>query len=178
MVRVNTIKFGQKAVHSKSVRKAAKNTLPKLRKSLTPGTVVIPLQGQFRGKRIVMLKQLKKSGMLLCSGPYKVNGVPLRRVNARMVLATSTKIDVSKVNVGSIEDDFFKRSTRLTKAQKDEAAFSKKLEKTAPDGARKAAQKAVDDAILASIGKDAIMKKYLGSKFALSNGQNAHELKF
>merc|ERR1719265_1915988 len=115
--------------------------------------------------------------MLLCSGPYKCNGVPLRRVNARMVLATSTKIDVSKVNVASIEDDFFKR-TKMTKAQRDEAAFSKKLEKTLPSGQRKAAQKAVDDALMAAIGKDAILKKYLGAKFALSNSQNAHELKF
>merc|ERR1711936_1377450 len=39
----------------------------KLRKSLTPGTVVF-------------VKDLQDSGLILVTGPYKVNGVPLRRV--------------------------------------------------------------------------------------------------
>merc|ERR1711861_114420 len=93
-----------------------KQNPPRVRKSITPGTIAILLAGRFRGKRVICLKALE-SGLLLVSGPYQINGVPLRRVSPSYVIATSTKVDVSSVDVSAMDDGYFKRTEESLKGE-------------------------------------------------------------
>ncbi len=94
--------------------KRAKPKQTKLRKNLVPGRVLILLAGRFRGRRVVFLKQLT-SGLLLVTGPYKINGVPLKRVNQAYTLTTSTVVDLKGVDVSKFDDALFKRERKARK---------------------------------------------------------------
>mmetsp|Transcript_44686 Transcript_44686/g.118114 ORF Transcript_44686/g.118114 Transcript_44686/m.118114 type:complete len:177 (-) Transcript_44686:58-588(-) len=163
--------YGRKAKNPRKVKASAKPT--KLKKSIQPGTVLILLAGRFRGRRVVFLKQLE-SGLLLVTGPYAVNGVPLRRVNQRFCIATSTKVDVKGVNAGSIDDKYFARDAK--KSKKGATPFAASAEKTGMSAEKKAGQKKLDEALVKAIGAD--VKSYLKARFSLSAKMYPHELKF
>merc|ERR1712093_708002 len=149
----------------------------KLRKSISPGTVLILLSGHFRGKRVVFLRQLS-SGLLLVTGPHSVNGVPVRRVNQRYVIATSTKVDVSKVDTKKFEDTYFARDKKTKKAGEDSFFAQKEEGKEKCSAERKADQKTLDAGLVAVIGKDVLLKKYLKARFSLSSNDKPHEMTF
>merc|ERR1711865_957546 len=128
----------------KSTHKATK-----LRKTITPGTVLILLAGAFKGKRVVFLKQLD-SGLLMITGPFKINGVPLRRVNQVYVIATSTKVDVFKAD---------EEKSKLPQAKKD-------------------MQKKIDTQLMPAVEKVTNLYHYLNAKFTLTKNDKPHEMKF
>lgn len=102
-------------------RKTPKPT--KLKHGIVPGQVLVLLVGKFKGKRVVFLKQLP-SGMLLVTGPYKVNGVPLRRIPQKYTLPTSKHISVEGVDSSKVTDDFFK-TAKVSKGSKEQQFFEK-----------------------------------------------------
>lgn len=115
---------------------------------------------------------------LLVSGPFKVNGVPLRRVNARYVIATSTKVDVSSVDASKFNVEYFARE-KVPRSKKSEADFFNEAQpKKEIKAERVADQKTVDAALLSSIKKTPLLKQYLSASFSLKSGDKPHLLKF
>ncbi|KAL8794466.1 MAG: hypothetical protein Q9195_002939 [Heterodermia aff. obscurata] len=164
----------------KRVRKSIHPAKP--RTSLQPGCVLILLAGRFRGKRVILLKHLPQ-GVLLITGPFKINGVPLRRVNARYVIATSFKIDLKGIDGKTVEkvgeEGYFSREK--TQDKKGEEAFFKqgeRPEKKQVASTRATDQKAVDKAILSNIKQVPDLREYLQSTFSLRNGDRPHEMKW
>lgn len=148
----------------------------KLRSSITPGTILILLAGPFRGSRVVFLKQLA-SGTLVVTGPYSVNRVPLRRVDQSYVIATSTKIDVSGLDLSKFDDVFFKR-TKVTKKSGVMETDGAEVRKPALSEEKIAAQKDVDAVLVPIIEKVPKLTSYLKTRFTLRKGQYPHEMIF
>jgi len=151
----------------------------RFRSTLTPGTVVILVAGKHAGKRAVVVKHLS-SGLLLVTGPHKLNGVSLRRVNQIYVIATSTKLDLSSAKFDSLDDKFFKR-VRATKKNAEKDIFDSNKEKPQLSEERRQAQKTTDSAVLSAIKAHAdsrLLRQYLKSRFQLWNGVLPHKLHF
>merc|ERR1711972_168541 len=136
--------FGRKAKNPRKVKASGKAT--KLKKNIAPGTVLILLAGRFRGRRVVFLKQLG-SGLLLVTGPYAVNGVPMRRVNQRFCIATSTKVDLGGADFSSVDDKYFAREAQKKSKKGQSAFFSEGAEKKGISDEKKTGQKTMDEKV-------------------------------
>ena len=148
---------------------------PHLPKQLTPGQVVILLSGRFRGRRVIFLKKLE-SNLLLVTGPYKLNGVPLKRVNQAYVLPTSTKITLDAKVADSITDKFFVKVQVKRQGNnffEEPAEKKKRITKE-----RETAQNQVDTEVIKQVNTVDMLKNYLKSRFALKSGDKPHLMKF
>jgi len=184
---VKTTKAKQYYPTAEGRKKTTKRTFEsktKLRGSLKPGTICILLAGRHAGKRVVFLKQLQ-SGLLLVNGPFKINGVPLRRVHQRYVIATSTRLDVSSYVVPQeLNDDYFRRNKATVRKERQEQEgdifAAPKAGYTVSD--KRKTDQANSDLALITILKAAaekkLLMKYLGSPFELRSGQYPHRMKF
>ena len=166
------------------VRHSKRPKVTKLRKSITPGTVLILLTGRFKGRRVVFLKQLP-SGLLLVTGPYKINGVPLKRVNQAYVIPTSTKVDLAEVSLDALHDKDFERpksKEMKRKSAKPADLFVQKTGATPADQDRLAEKKKrqveLDKPIVAALAKVEMLGSYLKTRFTVRKNTLPHELRF
>jgi len=159
-------------------RKSHRRTVV-LRESLehNEGKIVILLSGRHRGKRVVFLKKLT-SGLLLVTGPYKINGVPLRRVNPAYVIATSMKVTLPDLKLDKFDDAYFKKPKGDRKKKTEAEFFAEPEKKPVIDQARSDDQKAVDAAVLPAVKAVADLPQYLSARFSLKDGDRPHDMTF
>ena len=142
----------------------------------TPGQVVIILSGRFRGRRVVFLKKLE-SNLLLVTGPYKYNGVPLKRVNAAYVLPTNTKLKIDEEVAKNVNDKVFDRVKIERKKEEDFFEDNEKKKGRITEDKKKL-QNEVDTVVKKAVDEVPMMKEYLRNRFALKNGDKPHLMKF
>ena len=176
---------------AKKSKYTPKKAAPSGKKTVSAGTVAIMLAGRFRGRHCVVLKNVdaKDKNTLVVSGPYKYNGMPLRRVNRRYIIATSTKVDLSAADsvISKIDKKTFARAKTEKKAKSASGFLGKKEAKAAAAGKKKipdervALQKQVDAAVISAIKKDKngkILPGYLRSVFTVKPGDVPHRMNF
>lgn len=128
---------------------------------------------------IIIFKSTLKSGLLLVSGPFKVNGVPVKRVSQSYVIATSLKVNVDPSVAKDIDDAYFKKEVSAGGDESNEDKFfeEKKAQKVVSEK-RKTDQAAVDGALMKAIGSVEMMKEYLAAPFTLSKKDKPHNMVF
>lgn len=167
---------------------------PRLRKGITPGTILILLSGPFRGRRVIFLGQFPKTGLLLVTGPFMINGVPLRRLNQRYVIATSKTVDLGKAGVDFValekllaEEPFGRSKKEKNRERKDRLKSAKQNQffvqneesrKIPLPEEVKARQDTIDKPLLGLLGKDKLVAQYLKTRFTLRSNMAPHRMLF
>jgi len=148
------------------------------------------------------------SNLVVVSGPFRLNRVPLRRVDAAYLIGTSVQInlpEILKKELSEVTDDHFSKKLKAKKlnqksalskkylkekkekgtAEKSETGQKRKREDTDKDRkvkkrktAKAAFQAKIDSPLMAEIKKQPELDNYMRSRFFLTEGQFPHALKF
>ena len=113
----------------------------------------------------------------MVTGPRRVNGVPLRRVNQVYTITTSTKVDIAGVKVDGVSDKTF---TDGKKKSAGRDFFQEGTGKKEVSAERAKLQTSVDDKIIENLkkSKTPLLRQYLRARFSLSKNDRVHEMKF
>lgn len=75
----------------------------KVRTDLELGMVVVVLEGQYSGSRVVHLGQVENN-LAVCIGPSSINSIPIFAIDERFLLKTSTIFKISKYDLKDVSE--------------------------------------------------------------------------
>jgi large subunit ribosomal protein L6e len=108
--------------------------------------------------------------------------VPIRRVNHRYVIGTSTTVDITGVDEEVLDrvskDEYWAREKKDGKGEEEFFKDSEPTQKKETDPQRIEDQKKVDKAIMANIRKVQDLETYLAASFSLRGNERPHEMVF
>lgn len=122
------------------------------RMDLTPGNVVVVLEGAHTGKRVVFIKQLPEC-IAVVAGVSSINGVSAFRIDERYLLKLSAKVELPSgldIDADSLPE------SKAYEAEKIEAEPSD-------------SEKAVEKSLMAAITKVPFLKSYLAEPFKVDH---------
>lgn len=144
------------------MKKLEKKNKREKRTDLTLGTIVVVLEGEFEGKRVVYLKGLDNY-MALCTGPTSINGVPFFKIDERYLLATSTRIDYN--GVIDIDESSVIQTDRDLKVERMDVEADQKTEM-------------IEKTIVQAIEKVEFLKSYLAEDFEVDSSVDFYSQKY
>jgi large subunit ribosomal protein L6e len=124
----------KKSAHAAAAPTAAKSTTTtkktteslekpqSLLRDIEPGQVLVLLTGQYRGSRVIFLRQLD-SGLLLVTGVVSINSLPARRVDQSYVIVTDVNIPLPQETLeiaNKFDDSFFQSVCEFSLQQKEQ----------------------------------------------------------
>lgn len=125
---------------------AAPKRVPRV--DLTPGDIVVVLEGAYTGKKVVFIKQLPEC-MSLVSGISSINGVSAFKIDERYLFKLSAKVDLpSSISIDA--SNVFE--SKMNEPEKIDAEPSKQ-------------EAELEKSILAVVSKIPYMKAYLAEQF-------------
>ena len=133
----------------------------KERKLFQKGSILILLGKKYNGKKCVFLKY-SREGALIVSGPYSVNGIPLRRINRKNAIQTEINIDLTGLNIEFLNDkyfDYLKKSDELSSRMQKEKLIT----------LHRIRQKIIDKFLEKEVKKNFFLEFYLRTKSKIKN---------
>ena len=147
-----------KKIRNRVIYKSFKETPTK--PNIQPGTVLILLSKKLLGKKVILLS-ITESGLFVVTGPFSTNGISMRRVNPRYTITSGAKIDITKLNLFGLNDQYFetlkKSKISCNKWKESNYVVSHKIR-----------QNYIDRFLVENFKKDFFIRAYLKTKTPLS----------
>lgn len=144
-------------------------------RKLVRGSVVIILEGEYSGKRVVCVHVLNAKEAVVI-GPSTINGVNLTKIRRDRLIVTKQTVSLKDVSL-SKETISFLQNPPKTVEEKVDMLEKKKTEVQIPEHVKED-QNRIENCLSTEIKKTNLLTEYLQEPFSLKKGEIPHLMVF